>query len=193
MKKQLILFLFFSISIPLTSLATNQEEQGQLSSESLPLFTDDPFFPSTDLFNHLAQMQQVMDRLMRNHFLPMQNRQNNLANQDSLIKPNEVQIEEGENELIYKIKQPQGNESKIDVTIKDGIFIIQTKVTYKTATEGSSNKSFSYSQSNYSQSFKLPEEYDPNSMDITTKDSNLIVTFKRKGPVVSLTKQKLLV
>ncbi|WP_426741185.1 Hsp20/alpha crystallin family protein [Pseudomonas aeruginosa] len=45
--------------------------------------------------------------------------------------------------------------------------------------EEANNKSVSYSQSNYMQSFQLPHGYDPKSMVTKMKDSNLIVTFKK--------------
>ncbi|MCL9684217.1 Hsp20/alpha crystallin family protein [Legionella maioricensis] len=191
MRKELILFL--SCSLVLTALISvvNAKDTNKVQSNANPVafsFNDNPFFQSNDdVFNQIETMQQAMSRLMRSQFAQINGGQFDLMNSKRpLNSSQEIQMEERNNELIYKIKQPQGNDSKVDVSVKDGVLIINTQLMQKTSHSENGSKSYSYSQSNYNQSFKLPKGYDPNSIDIKSKDANLIVTFKKQSVSNSL-------
>ncbi len=191
MRKELILFL--SCAIMLTAMMSvvnakdNNHVQKSTGQNAFP-FDDDPFFQSNDdVFNQIKTMQQAMERLMQNQFTTINNNQFNFVNsKNGLGSSKDIQVEERNNQLIYKIKQPEGTDNKVDVSVKDGLLIINTQVMQKSTHTTSGNTSYSYSQRNYNQSFKLPNGYDPNSIDIKTKDSNLIVTFKKQDVPNSL-------
>ena len=146
------------------------------------LFDNDPFFQSDDeILNQIKIMQQAMDNLMQQQFKQMHNNPMGFMNSKSTLNPlQDIQMEEHNNELTYTIKQPEGSDSKIDVSVKEGFIIVNTLLIQKTAHNEQGSKSYSYSQRNYTQSFKLPSGYDPNSMDLKAKNSNLIVTFKKQ-------------
>ncbi|KTD03227.1 Hsp20/alpha crystallin family protein [Fluoribacter gormanii] len=187
MKKKLLPIL---ISVPLISmisagaraLEAKQNNQVQKSTQQVTLdpFDNDPFFQSpNDILKQMVQMQRAMDQFMKSQFSQMQH---NLANQPNQIpfgSTNTIEIKESKNEIIYKIKLPKGADSKVDVSVKEGQLIVNSNVTQKITREVDNSKSVSYTQSNYSQAFQLPQGYDPNSMTTKTKDSNLIVTFKK--------------
>jgi HSP20 family molecular chaperone IbpA len=147
------------------------------------LFVLDNKFPSDDdFFREIHQMEQIMDRLMqrqlaltRGNLMPSL-RENN---------PLDIQSEEHNNELLFKIKQPKGPNSKLDVSIKDHQLLINTLIIKNTGENKNSSGRINYSQSNYSQSFNLPKEYDPESMEVKTKDSYLMVRFKKKKTMSS--------
>lgn len=191
MRRELILVL--SCVVMLTTMmsvvhATDNNQVQKSTNQIASSFDDDPFFQSNDdVFNQIKTMQQAMNRLMRDQFTQINNNPFNfVGSKDDLGSSQRIQMEEQNNELIYKIKQPEGTESKIDVSVKDGLLIINTHLMQKTTHTENGNKSYSYSQRNYNQSFKLPNGYDPNSIDIKTKDSNLIVTFKKQSVSSSL-------
>ncbi|MCW8471741.1 Hsp20/alpha crystallin family protein [Fluoribacter gormanii] len=187
MKNKLLPIL---ISVPLISmisagaraLEAKQNNQVQKSTQQVTLdpFDNDPFFQSpNDILKQMVQMQRAMDQFMKSQFSQMQH---NLANQPNQIpfgSTNTIEIKESKNEIIYKIKLPKGADSKVDVSVKEGQLIVNSNVTQKITREVDNSKSVSYTQSNYSQAFQLPQGYDPNSMTTKTKDSNLIVTFKK--------------
>lgn len=183
MLKQLLLSLLCAVTILM--MAESYAEKNipfQNSNNQIVLpFDEDPFFQSNDdVLNQLNKMHQAMEQFMHNHLLQIPNSRLNTGNIKGIGGSKDIQIEERNNELIYKIKQPQGTDSKVNVSLKDGLLIINTHVMRKTKHDEGNNKSIIYSQSNYSQSLKLPSGYDPNSMDIKTKDSHLIVSFKKQ-------------
>ena len=191
MRKEPILFLscvvMLTAMIPGVNAKDNNHVQNSTNQIASP-FDDDPFFQSNDdVFNQIRTMQQAMEHLMQQQFTQINNNQFNLVNpKNALGSSQDIQMEERNNELIYKIKQPKGTDSEIAVSVKDGLLIINTHLMQKTTHTENGNKSYSYSQRNFNQSFKLPDEYDPNSIDIKTKDSNLIVTFKKQSESSSL-------
>ena len=143
-------------------------------------FDNDPFFqPQKDLLEQMHTMQKTMDQFIKNQFSQMH--QNMIFNDDDspFGSDKNVQIEEKNNVLIYKIKLPQGDKSKTNVSVKHNTLIVSLSLTQKISREQENSKSISYSQSNYSQSFPLPKGYDPKSMDTKIKETNLIVTFKK--------------
>ena len=156
-----------------------QKSTNQIASP----FDDAPFFQSSDdVFNQIKTMQQAVERLMQQQFAQINNNHFSFVNSKSALGSSQgIQMEKHNNELIYKIKQPEGTDSKIDVSVKNGVLIINTQLMQKTTHTEKGSKSYSYSQRNYSESFKLPNGYDPNSIDIKTKDSNLIVAFKKQS------------
>ncbi|MGC1182413.1 Hsp20/alpha crystallin family protein [Legionella sp.] len=185
MRKELILFLSCAITLTAMMSMVNAKDTTQVKESTNPIafpFDDEPFFQSNDdVFNQIRTMQQAMNRLIQQQFTQINNNQFNFMNsKNSLGSSHDIQVEERSNELIYKIKQPEGTDSKVDVSVKDGLLIINTHLMQKMTHTENGNKSYSYSQRNYNQSFKLPNGYDPNSMEIKTKDSNLIVTFKKQ-------------
>ena len=191
MRKELILFLSCAVMLTAMMSVVNAKDTNQVKKSTNPIafpFDDDPFFQSNDdIFNQVKTMQQAMNRLMQQQFTQINNNQFNfMSSKNALSSSQDIQVEERNNELIYKIKQPEGTESKVDVSVKDGLLIINTHLMQKTTYTENGNKSYSYSQRNYNQSFKLPNGYDPNSMDIKTKGFNLIVTFKKQGGSNSL-------
>lgn len=191
MRKELILFLSCAAMLTAMMSVVNAKDTNQVKKSTNPIafpFDDDPFFQSNDdIFNQVKTMQQAMNRLMQQQFTQINNNQFNfMSSKNALSSSQDIQVEERNNELIYKIKQPEGTESKVDVSVKDGLLIINTHLMQKTTYTENGNKSYSYSQRNYNQSFKLPNGYDPNSMDIKTKGFNLIVTFKKQGGSNSL-------
>ncbi|CEK11811.1 Hsp20 family protein [Legionella hackeliae] len=187
MRKELILFLSCVVMLTAMISVVNAKDTNQVKKSTNSIvfpFDDDPFFQSNDdVFNQIKTIQQTMNRLIQQQFSHINNNQFNFMNsKNSQGSSQDIQVEELKNELIYKIKQPKGTDSKVDVSIKDGLLIINTHLIQKTTHTENGNKSYSYSQRSYSQSFKLPNGYDPNSMNIKkTKDSNLIVTFKKQG------------
>ncbi|ARG97026.1 Hsp20/alpha crystallin family protein [Legionella micdadei] len=187
-KKQLLSILISGVLVTMISTRTlaleaKQNKQMQNSNNNplvLDPFDSDPFFQSNnDVFQQMYKMQQTMDQLIKNQFSQMQNSLMNQPNQNLFGSASNIQIQENNNEIIYKIKLPKGADSKVDVSVKQGLLVVGTNITQKITRENNNNKSVSYSQSNYSQSFQLPHGYDPNSMDTKMKDSNLIVTFKK--------------
>lgn len=189
MRKELILFL--SCAVMLTAMISmvnaNDTNQMKKSTNLAFPFDDDPFFQSNDdVFNQIHAMHQAMNKLMQQQFRQINHQFNVMSSKNVLSSSQSIQQEERNNELIYKIKQPEGTESKVDVSVKDGLLIINTHLMQKTIHTENGNKSYSYSQRNYNQSFKLPNGYDPNSMDIKKKDPDLIVTFKKQGEPNSL-------
>ncbi|CEG58486.1 Hsp20/alpha crystallin family protein [Legionella fallonii] len=186
MSKEFILFLSCAVMLTAMMSVVNAKDTNPVQKSTHQMafpFDDDPFFQSNnDVFNQIKTMQQAMDRLMQHQFTQINNNRFNFANsKNALGSSQDIQIEERNNELIYKIKQPEGTDSKVDVSVEDGLLIINTRLMQKMTHSENDSKSYSYSQSNYNQSFKLPNEYDPNSIDIKTKGSNLIVTFKKQG------------
>lgn len=187
MKNKLLPIL---ISVPLISmisagaraLEAKQNNQVQKSTQQVTLdpFDNDPFFQSpNDILKQMVQMQRAMDQFMKSQFSQMQHNLANQPNQLPFGSTNTIEIKESKNEIIYKIKLPKGADSKVDVSVKEGHLIVNSNVTQKITREVDNSKSVSYTQSNYSQAFQLPQGYDPNSMTTKTKDSNLIVTFKK--------------
>jgi HSP20 family molecular chaperone IbpA len=191
MRKELILFLSCAVMLAAMMSVVNAKDTNQVKKSTNPIafpFDDDPFFQSNDdIFNQVKTMQQAMNRLMQQQFTQINNNQFDfMSSKNVLSSSQDIQVEERNNELIYNIKQPEGTDSKVDVSVKAGLLIINTHLMQKTTHTENGNKSYSYSQRNYNQSFKLPNGYDPNSMDIKTKGSNLIVTFKKQGGSNSL-------
>ncbi|MBL7481395.1 Hsp20 family protein [Legionella bononiensis] len=185
MKKEHILFLSWALILSAMmfvekAAVANPIPKGMYQSASL--FDNDPFFQSDDdVLNQIKTMQQAMDRLMQQQFKQMNNNPMGFMNSKSTLNPSQdIKMEEHNNELTYTITQPEGSDSKIDVSVKDGLMIVNTLLIQKTSHSEHGNKSYSYSQRNYTQSFKLPSGYDPNSMDLKSKNSNLIVTFKKQ-------------
>lgn len=187
MKKKLLPIL---IAVPLITmisagaiaLETKQNNQAQKSSQQVTMdpFDNDPFFQSpNDIGKQMDQMQRAMNQFMKSQFSQMQHHLVNQPNQMPFGSTNNIEIKESKNEIIYKIKLPKAADSKVDVSVKGGQLIVSSNVTQKITREQDKSKSVSYSQSNYSQVFELPKGYDPNSMTTKTKDSNLIVTFKK--------------
>ncbi|HHF7376047.1 Hsp20/alpha crystallin family protein [Legionella bozemanae] len=171
-----------AISTGVIALEAKPNNQIQNSNDQLILdpFDNDPFFQShNDALQQMYKMQQAMDQFIKNQFLQMQNNLVNQPTQNLFGNASNIQIEENKNEIVYKIKLPKGSDSKVDVSVKNRQLVVSTNVTQKITREQDNNKSVSYSQSNYSQSFQLPDGYDPNSMVTKMKDSNLIVTFKK--------------
>lgn len=187
MRKDLILFLSCAVMLTTMMSVVNAKDTNQVQKKMNEMtfpFDNDPFFEANnDIFNQIRTMHQTMDRLMQqqfsqiNHFVSSKNVQNSSQN---------IQIEERNNELIYKIKQPEGIDSKVDVSVKNRVLIINTHMRQKATHNENGSKSYSYSQSNNIQSFKLPDGYDPDSIDLNNKDSNLIVTFKKQNVPDSL-------
>lgn len=166
-----------TISEGAMALEAKQNNHVQKSNQQVTLdpFSNDAFFQSPhDIWRQMDQMQRAMDQFMKSQFSQMQH---NLMSQPG--DTNTVEIKESKNEIIYKIKLPKGADSKVNVSVKESQLIVSANVTQKITQEQDNSKSVSYSQSNYSQVFQLPKGYDPNSMTTKTKDSNLIVTFKK--------------
>ena len=177
-----ISWLFFTMLITMTSLAQVQKHTLLQKSNNQVLFPfdEDLLDPVNDnLFHQLDKIQQSMDQLMRHHWSGMHSNPSFLGNSALMDHSNNIHIEEKNNKITYKIKQPEGTENKVNVSVKDGLVIINTHLVQKITHNESNNKSMSYSQTNYSQSFKLPNGYDPNSLDMATKDAHLLVTFKK--------------
>ena len=193
MKKELILFLSCSVMLTAMISVINAKDTNQVKKSTNPItfpFDDDPFFSNDDVFNQIMTMQQAMNKLMQQQFTQINNNHFNFMNlKNTPGSSQDIQVEERNNELIYTINQPEGTDSKTDVSVKDGFLIINIHLMQKTIHTEKTNKSYSYVQRNYNQAFKLPNEYDPNSMDIKTKNSNLIVTFKKQKGTNSLVKK----
>ncbi|HHT0593838.1 TPA: Hsp20 family protein [Legionella anisa] len=187
MKKKLLPIL---ISVPLITMLSeaaiaieakqnNQVKQSNQQATFDP-FDNDTFFQSpNDILKQMEQMQRAMDQFMKSQFSQMQHHLVNQSNQMPFGSTNTIEIKENKNEITYKIKLPKGADSKVDVSVKEGQLIVSSNVTQKITREQDNSKSVSYSQSNYSQAFQLPQGYDPNSMTTKMKDLNLIVTFKK--------------
>ncbi|KTD41435.1 Hsp20/alpha crystallin family protein [Legionella parisiensis] len=181
--------LITMISAGAIALEAKLNNQAQTSNQQATVdpFSNEPFFQSPNaILKQMNQMQQAMDQFMKSQFSQMQH---NLVNQHTLMpfgSTNNIEIKERKNEIIYKIKLPKGADSKVDVSVKEGQLIVNLNVAQKITREQDNSKSVSYSQSNYSQAFELPKCYDPNSMATNTKDSNLIVTFKKSNVTSSV-------
>lgn len=185
MRKELILFLSCTVMLVAMMSVVNAKDNNQVKNSTNPMafpFDDDPFFQfNDDVSDQIKIMQQAMNRLMQQQFTHIYNNQFNLAYLKNALGSQDIQMEERNNELIYKIKKPGGKDSKVDVSVRDGLLIINTHLMKKATHMENGSKSYSYSQRNYSQSFELPNGYDPNSIDVKTKNTDLIVTFKKKG------------
>lgn len=187
MKKKLLpilitVTLITMISTGAIALETKQSNQVQPSNQQVTVdpFDNDLFFQSpNDIWEQMDQIQRAMDQFMKSQFSQMQHNLVNQPNQMPFGSTNNIEIKESKNEIIYKIKLSKSADSKVDVSVKGGQLIVSSNVTQKITREQDNSKSVSYSQSNYSQAFELPTGYDPNSMTTKTKDSNLIVTFKK--------------
>ncbi|HBD7102744.1 TPA: Hsp20/alpha crystallin family protein [Legionella pneumophila] len=178
----IIIALAATISTNSMTVQAKQNDKIQNSNEQLiqDPFDTDPFFQShDDVLQQMHKMQQAMDRFIKSQFSQMQNSLASEPHQNLFGSAKNIQITENKDQLIYKIKLPQGADSKVDVSVKNGQLVVSANVTQKITHEEANNKSVSYSQSNYMQSFQLPHGYDPNSMVTKMKDSNLIVTFKK--------------
>ena len=191
MRKELILFLSCAVMLNAMMSVTNAKDSNQVQKSTnqieFPLDNDLFFQSNDDVFNQIKIMQQAMNRLMQQQFTQINNNQLNfLSSKNALGSSQDIQMEERNNELIYKIKQPEGTDSKVDVSVKDGLLVINTHLMQKTTLSENGSKTYSYSQRNYNQSFNLPNGYDPDSIDVKTKDSNLIVTFKKQNVSSSL-------
>ena len=182
MKKKLIPIL---ISVPFITMISggavaleakpNTQVQNNNQQAALDPFDSDPFFQSPDdILKQMAQMQRAMAQLMKSQFS-----RTHQPNQLPFGSTNTVEIKENKNEIVYKIKLPKEGNSKVDVSVKQEQLIVSSNITQQITREQDNSKSVSYSQSNYSQAFQLPNGYDPNSMTTKTIDSNLIVTFKK--------------
>ncbi|AAU26299.1 TPA: Hsp20/alpha crystallin family protein [Legionella pneumophila] len=166
------------------NVQAKQNDQIQNSNEQLTQdpFDTDPFFQShDDVLLQIHKMQQAMDQFIKSQFSQMQNTLANDPHHNPFGSAKNIQITENKDEIIYKIKLPQGSDSKVDITVKNGQLVLSANVTQKITREQDNNKSVSFSQSNYMQSFPLPQSYDPKSMVTKMKDSNLIVTFKKNS------------
>ncbi|STY29642.1 Heat shock hsp20 [Legionella wadsworthii] len=174
------LFTIISVGAQALEIKPNKSMPNNTDQIIVDPFADDPFFQShNDALQQMYKMQQAMDQFMKSQFSQMQNSLVNQNNQKLFGSTNNIEIKEDKNELIYKIRLPQGADSKVNVSVKDRQLIVNSNITQKITKEQDNTKSVSYSQSNYSQSFQLPEGYDPNSMVTKNKDSNLIVIFKK--------------
>ncbi|HAU1152348.1 TPA: Hsp20/alpha crystallin family protein [Legionella pneumophila] len=178
----IIIALAATISANSMTVQAKQNDKIQNSNEQLiqDPFDTDPFFQShDDVLQQMHKMQQAMDQFIKSQFSQMQNSLASEPHHNLFGSAKNIQITENKDELIYKIKLPQGADSKVDVSVKNGQLVVSANVTQKITHEEANNKSVSYSQSNYMQSFQLPHGYDPKSMVTKMKDSNLIVTFKK--------------
>ncbi|KTD78481.1 Hsp20 family protein [Legionella waltersii] len=190
MKQEHILILFWTIILGVVMSVVHATDAHQLSPKSYnsaSAFDDDPFFQSDDVFKQIRNMQLSMDRLMRQQFKKINSNSIGFTNLKNMLNPSQdIQMRELNNELSYTIQKPEGVDSKIDVSVKDGILIVNTHLMQKRTYRENGSKSYSYSQSSYMQSFKLPNAYDPDTMDLKTKDATLIVSFKKRGVPSSL-------
>ncbi|HAZ7573044.1 Hsp20/alpha crystallin family protein [Legionella sp. PATHC032] len=178
----IIIALAATISANSMTVQAKQNDKIQNSNEQLiqDPFDTDPFFQShDDVLQQMHKMQQAMDQFIKSQFSQMQNNLANKPHHNLFGSAKNIQITENKDELIYKIKLPQDADSKVDVAVKNGQLVVSANVTQKITHEEANNKSVSYSQSNYMQSFQLPHGYDPKSMITKMKDSNLIVIFKK--------------
>ncbi|HBC0467051.1 TPA: Hsp20/alpha crystallin family protein [Legionella pneumophila subsp. fraseri] len=178
----IIIALAAAISANSMTVQAKQNDKIQNSNEQLiqDPFDTDPFFQShDDVLQQMHKMQQAMDQFIKSQFSQMQNSLASEPHHNPFGSAKNIHIAENKDELIYKIKLPQGADSKVDVSVKNGQLVISANVTQKITHEDANNKSVSYSQSSYMQSFQLPHGYDPKSMVTKMKDSNLIVTFKK--------------
>ncbi|KTC83830.1 Hsp20/alpha crystallin family protein [Legionella brunensis] len=191
MKKEFILFLSCAVMLTAMGSLVNAKDRNQVQKSTNQIafpFDNDPFFQSNDdAFNQIKIIQQAIDRLMQHQFEQINNNALYLMNsKNTLGSSQDIHMEERNNELVYTIKQPEGSDSKVDVSVKNGLLIINTHFMQKRTHSHNGSRSYSYSQHNYTQSFKLPSGYDPNSIALKTKDSDLIVTFKKQGVSNSL-------
>lgn len=178
MKKKQLMMLF---SLPLF-LSIASKAMALDASPKQPDPFDDPFFqPNQDAFEQMVQMQKMMEQFMRSQYAPMRNNSHYPLKQQGVRGLERVQIKDNQKELIYKITLPKGADSKVDVSIKNDYLVIGANIIQTINREDGSSKAVSYSQSHYNQSFKLPHDCDPDSMVTKMKDSNLIVTFKKKS------------
>lgn len=156
-------------------LPSNKEQH----EPSAAPFDEDPFFQSqNDIIRQMQTMQKAMDHLMEAQFSKI----NSLAHhydQPPFGSDTNIEIKESHNELIYKIKLPKGTHNKVDVSIKNDYLVLSLDAIQKITHDHDNAKTVTYSQNNYSQSFKVPSGYDLKSMHTHIKDSNLIVTFKK--------------
>ncbi|HEN5722773.1 TPA: Hsp20/alpha crystallin family protein, partial [Legionella pneumophila] len=162
----IIIALAATISANSMTVQAKQNDKIQNSNEQLiqDPFDTDPFFQShDDVLQQMHKMQQAMDQFIKSQFSQMQNSLTNGPNHNLFGSAKNIQITENKDELIYKIKLPQGADSKVDVSVKNGQLVVSANVTQKITHEEANNKSVSYSQSNYMQSFQLPHGYDPKS------------------------------
>ncbi len=126
----------------------------------------------------MQNMQKAMDQLMQAQFSKISNIANQY-DQPPFGSDANIEIKENNDELVYKIKLPKGTDNKVNVSVKNDYLVLSLNATQKITHNQDNSESITYSQSNYSQSFKLPFGYDSKSMQTNIKDSNLIVTFKK--------------
>ena len=93
---------------------------------------------------------------------------------------NHISSKETNNQLIYTIFKPQGSNSKVNVSLKDRLLLVDVLITEEKKNQKTQEQSFQYSQSSYSQSIQVPSAYEPSSMDVKTKHTYVLVTFDKK-------------
>lgn len=161
--------------------ATNLHQLSSPSYPNLSVFDDDLFFQSNDVVNQIRSMHQTIDNLIEQQFKQLSNNSKGFLNAKNKITPSQkIQMSTINNELRYTIPKPEGRDSKVDVFVKNGVLIVNTHLMEKTTYRQNGTKAYSYSQSSYTETFKLPKGYDPNSMDMKTKDAAIIVRFKKQ-------------
>ncbi|WP_367606431.1 Hsp20/alpha crystallin family protein [Legionella sp. W05-934-2] len=174
--------------VPYTSAATldtkvpDQANIKQKNKTIIDPFDNDPFFQShNDIFKEFDKMHQAMQRLMNHQFSKMQHSLATGFPDLNSTNSNNIQIKEGKDELVYKIKLPKESDNKIDVSVKNGQLIISSNVTQKITREEDNSKRVSYSHSSHTQSFQIPNGYDEKSMTTKMKGTNLIITLKKSA------------
>lgn len=186
MRKICFLVCFFScinnVSASINLVDTKQDKAVPAVQKKIAdPFDNDPFFQSqNDLLEQMHTMQKTMDRFIKNQFAQMHHSMMFNDDEPPFGSDKNIQIEEKNDLLIYKIKLPKGDKNKTNVTVKNNMLIVSLSLTQKISREQDHAKSVSYSQSNYHQSFPLPKGYDAKSMETKIKDTNLIVTFKKR-------------
>jgi HSP20 family molecular chaperone IbpA len=191
MKKYVTLFISMLLMTNVSSAKTLKIEQqaepslkarqsGQLANDP---FANDPFFQSqNDAFKQMEQMHRAMNHMMQQNFARMQSSlSSGLATEEPFGSRSNVQIKEDKDQIVYKLKLPKGSDSKVEVSIKDGLLEVVSKVTQKIIQEENNSKRISYSRSSNNQSFQVPPGYDETSLSTNMKGTNLIITLKKKA------------
>lgn len=190
MKKQLIIICSVlmmsgvsfakSLKIEDQDSTTKKNQSSQIISDP---FANDPFFQSQgDPFQQMEKMHKAMNQLMQNHFARMQSSlSSGLSSDPPLGSRDNVEITEDKDKITYKLKLPKGSDSKVDVSIKEGVLEVSSKVTQKVIHEENNSKRISYASSVNNQSFQLPADYDEKSLSTNMKGTNLIITLKKKS------------
>lgn len=135
---------------------------------------------------HVRKMMEEMESSFSSGAFKLFNDEtlNNLLRESGLF----VELDHGqhqwldsENERILVLKLDIQNNSPVDIKIENGQIRVQAKIEREIINETAHGQSRSVSVQQYSRVFLVPEDCDPDSVNIENKEGDILIKFTKVG------------